>query len=163
MYVLDPQNGHRRRRLAYDRGTATLRHSARRVERSCRHLGADAMGMVQRVRHLRQGPPVAVDDQTLVDRVRSEILRNPTIPAGRINVNVEDGIVILRGQLDRLDQIRSLTEDAKRVRGVRDVVNYLHLPDTLAPNKEAAFSAGHDVVLATSPAAGTDEAAPHPS
>ena len=163
MYVFDPRAGRRRRHLAYDRSAAAVRHSARRVGRWGRRLSAEAVGMTQRVRHLRPSQAPAANDEALADRVRSTILRAATIPHGRINVNVQHGVVVLRGQLDRLDQIRSLNEAAKRVPGVREVVNYLHLPHTPAPNKAEALATDQDVVVSTAPADGAVGTAEHAS
>lgn len=163
MYALDPQTGRRRRHVAYDRGAAALRHTRRRLGRWGRRLSADTRGMARRLWHVLPGQPVAADDQTLVDRVRSVILRNPAVPNGRININVEDGVVVLRGQLDRPEQIQSLVEGARHVPGVRDVVSYLHLPETPAPNKMAAFAAGHDVVVPPPHSGGQESAGARPS
>lgn len=41
--------------------------------------------------------------------------------------------VVLRGEVDRPEQIRELEERTKRIRGVRDVESLLHLPKTLHP------------------------------
>jgi hypothetical protein len=155
MYLFDPQAGRRRRHMAYDRSAAAVRHSARRVGRWSRGMAADAVGLVQRVRHLRPSQAPAANDEALADRVRSTILRAASVPHGRININVQHGVVVLRGQLERLDQIRSLTEAAKRVPGVREVVSYLHLPQTPAPNKQEALATKQDVVISTAPADGT--------
>ena len=71
---------------------------------------------------LRAGHP---DDATLVDRVKSEIFRDPDVPKGQINVNAEYGRVILRGEVDSEDMIRDLVERARQVDGVEDVENQL--------------------------------------
>jgi len=51
-----------------------------------------------------------------------------------LNINAEEGCVVLRGQLDWTQQIRELEEAAGRVKGVRGVRNLLHLRNTPAPN-----------------------------
>jgi len=59
------------------------------------------------------GPP---NDEALADKVRSEVFRPEDAPKGSVNVNVQNGIVYLRGQLD--DQAR-IEELVRRARGVR--------------------------------------------
>jgi osmotically-inducible protein OsmY len=60
--------------------------------------------------------------------VESHIFRDPEVPQGRINLNVEDGVVVLRGQLERPEQIRHLEASVRKVPGVKGVKNLLHLP-----------------------------------
>ena len=69
------------------------------------------------------------------------MFRDPTIPKGRINVNAENGVIELRGQLDSADQIERIAARVRQVPGVLDVANLMHLPGTPAPNKEAALRA----------------------
>lgn len=81
------------------------------------------------------------DDNTLRDRVESELFREPGVEKGRLNVMVVDGVVDLRGELDTQQQIDSLVAQARAIEHVRDVRSYLHLPNTDAPNKESAIEA----------------------
>lgn len=73
------------------------------------------------------------DDVTLVDRVESEIFHDPAVPKGRMNINAEQGRVVLRGEVDQPEQISAVEAAVRTVPGVRDVENLLHLPDTPAP------------------------------
>jgi osmotically-inducible protein OsmY len=52
------------------------------------------------------------------------------VSKARINVNVEDGIVFLRGVAEREDEIERIGAVAERIPGVRAVENLLHTPDT---------------------------------
>src|SRR5215831_16770329 len=79
----------------------------------------------------RQAPKP--DDVTLARKVESEIFRDADVPKGKINVNVEDGVVYLRGELEQPDLIKDLESQARRVQGVRDVENLLHTPGQEAP------------------------------
>ena len=74
------------------------------------------------------------NDATLTQRVESQILRGRDVPKGAININAEEGVVVLRGELDRPEQIRELEDAAAHVKGVRAVRNLLHLRNTPAPN-----------------------------
>ena len=41
----------------------------------------------------------AWSDETLADKVRSEVFRDPMLPKGAVNLNVEAGRVVLRGEV----------------------------------------------------------------
>ena len=75
------------------------------------------------------------DDQTLVDRVESEIFRDRKEVKGKVNINAEEGLVVLRGQLDSQELIDDLVNAVREVDGVRNVENLLHTPGTEAPTK----------------------------
>ena len=60
------------------------------------------------------------------------MFRDPDIPKGRININAEGGVIVLRGELERPEQINAVEAAVRRVAGVRDVENLLHLPGTPA-------------------------------
>lgn len=83
-------------------------------------------------------PKPPADDQTLADRVRSEIFRRPDAPKDSVNVGVVDRVVHLRGEVKGPEEITRLVEDARKVPGVNDVRNLLHTPGTTAPAGGAA-------------------------
>ena len=82
------------------------------------------------------------DDLTILDRVESEVFGRQGFPKDRINADVVDGRLTLRGQLDSEEQIRSVVQAAGEVPGVVEVITFLHLPGTPAPNKADAREAG---------------------
>jgi osmotically-inducible protein OsmY len=134
-YFFDPQNGKRRRNVTRDRIAGTARSGARSTARAGRAVGAEAYGVTQKVQH-REEEPKELDDVTLTRKVETEIFREEHVPKGQINVNVEDGVVYLRGEADRPELVDELVEKARQVQGVRDVENLLHLPGEPAPMKE---------------------------
>jgi osmotically-inducible protein OsmY len=81
-------------------------------------------------------PREPIDDVTLTRKVESEIFRDADAPKDRISVNTEHGVVYLRGEVDRPEQIESLVAGAQKVQGVERVENLLHLPGTPAPMKQ---------------------------
>jgi len=81
------------------------------------------------------------DDNTLRDRIESEAFNHHTAPKGEYNLNVVDGIAVLRGQLDSEEDIQRLIELVAAVPDVQGVESFLHTPGTPAPNKEAAIEA----------------------
>jgi osmotically-inducible protein OsmY len=70
--------------------------------------------------------PKDYDDVTLARKVETEIFRPADVPKGSISVNVNDGVVELRGEIADQKQIDELGESAKQVDGVKDVRNLLH-------------------------------------
>ena len=91
--------------------------------------------MKQKATHLREEPK-DFDDVTLARKVETEIFRPEDAPKGSVNVNVENGVVYLRGEVERPELIDDLVGRARSVQGVREVENLLHLPGTPAPTKE---------------------------
>jgi hypothetical protein len=135
MFMADPERGRRRRTAARDRSAAMVRHGGRRLARFSRRMRASLYGLVQKARHLPHRPETPANDQMLTDRVLSQAFRDLDVPRGRINVNVEEGVVVLHGVLDQPEQIRKVEEAVKKVAGVRDVASYLHLPESPAPQE----------------------------
>ena len=107
-YFFDPDNGRKRRKEAIKRTAKAFRQTGRKGR---------------------------TDDVTLARKVESEIFRDAEVPAAQINVNVEDGVVYLRGELEHPDLIEDLGAQARKVQGVRAVENLLHGPGEEAPAK----------------------------
>ncbi|HEY7380926.1 MAG TPA: BON domain-containing protein [Gaiella sp.] len=53
---------------------------------------------------------------------------SPDAPKGEVNVNVEHGRVVLRGELATRELIDELERRVRKVVGVREVDNRLHVP-----------------------------------
>jgi osmotically-inducible protein OsmY len=129
---LDPQQGRRRRKQLADRTAGFFRRTGRRAERAGRGVGARVYGMSQQVQHLQEEPK-DYDDATLASKVETEIFRDADVPKGQINVNVQEGVVQLRGEVPSEDMLNDLVEKTREIQGVRDVESLLHLPGTPAP------------------------------
>jgi osmotically-inducible protein OsmY len=124
-YFMDPQNGRRRRHVTRDRALSLARLGLRRSRKLVHHASSDARGYVERV--LRSGRSAEqLDDATLVDRVESIVFRDRDVPKGQINVNAENGVVFLRGEVLEPELVTALEARVRKVRGVRDVQNLLH-------------------------------------
>jgi hypothetical protein len=131
-WFLDPQSGARRRNVTRDRVLARFRRAGRRGKRAARAVESEAYGLAMKATHLREEPK-EFDDVTLARKVETKLFRDPDVPKGDINVNAVDGVVYLRGQVPSPQQIDRLEDKARRVQGVRDVANLLHIPTTPAP------------------------------
>jgi osmotically-inducible protein OsmY len=134
-YFFDADNGRRRRALARDRVPALFRGGARRAERLGRGVQAEAYGVAQKVQHVREEPKPQPDDATLARKVETEIFRGADVPKGQINVNAENGVVVLRGEVEQPELINDLEKKTRKVQGVREVENLLHTPGTPAPTR----------------------------
>jgi len=134
-YFLDPNNGKRRRKMLIDRVGGLFRGGVRRGERLGRAAAAEAYGAKQKVTHLKEEPKPQPDDVTLARKVETEIFRDADVPKGQINVNAEQGKVVLRGEVPRPEMINDLVAKARKVQGVQEVENLLHLPKAPAPGR----------------------------
>jgi osmotically-inducible protein OsmY len=139
-YFFDPSLGRSRRTQARDRMGALVRTAGRKGERVARRTGAEGYGMWQRATHPRPEDREP-DDRKLADRVRSELLGRGDIPKGHVVVDVENGVVVLRGQVEQPDQVGEIEAATRSISGVGEVANLLHTGSTPAPNKQEALEA----------------------
>jgi len=109
-YFFDPQNGRARRK-------ETIKRIVQLSQRQRGRLTAGAQP----------------DDVTLARQVESEIFGDADLPKGQINVNAEEGKVVLRGEVESAEMIEELVSKARKVQGVQEVENLLHTPGQAAP------------------------------
>jgi osmotically-inducible protein OsmY len=132
LFFLDPVTGRRRRRTTTDRAAGTARRSWRRGGRAGRAVAAEAHGVSQKLQHMREEPK-DYDDATLAHKVETVIFRDADVPKGQIDVNAQDGVVQLRGEVPSTEMLDALVAKARDVQGVREVESLLHLPGAPAP------------------------------
>lgn len=130
-YFFNPQEGRRRRAEARDRIAAFFRSGVRDGEQLGHQASAQAEEIAEKGKELGQEP----DDVTLTQKVESEIFRDVDVPKGQVNVNAENGKIYLRGEVGKPELIEDLEQRARKVQGVQDVENLLHLPGAEAPSK----------------------------
>jgi osmotically-inducible protein OsmY len=133
-YYLDAQNGRRRRHVARDKALSAAKHASRRGRKLVHHVSSDARGYVERAKHVRGGAK-ELDDSTLVDKVESIVFRQRDVPKGQININAENGVVFLRGEVERPELVDALEARVRKVRGVKGVENLLHTRSQSAPEQ----------------------------
>lgn len=93
---------------------------------------ARAVGAAQRLRRRDPAPKPQMDDATLKAKVESTVFRDATAEKQRVTVSVVDGVVELRGEVKRPEQVTELEARARAVPEVRGVQSLLHLPKTPA-------------------------------
>jgi hypothetical protein len=128
-YLLDPISGARRRAMLRDRAGALMRDGRERLAEVSRQA-ADALGGNLRGLLPALGEAASPNDATLAAKVETILFRDRTLPRGRINVNVEQGIAVLRGEADTLAQAAEIARRVGRIGGIGRVENLLHLPGT---------------------------------
>jgi hyperosmotically inducible periplasmic protein len=140
VYFLDPERGKRRRHMARDRFLARMRRLGRDMRGSVRGAAAESYAMSHRMIHLVPRTTDIADDETLRQRIESQLFRDRHFPKGDLNINCEHGMVILRGEIDSPLEITQLEERVRRTPGVRGVQNLLHPHGTPAPNKQRSYN-----------------------
>jgi osmotically-inducible protein OsmY len=133
-YFLDKQAGARRRNTARDQAMALARRKAHDVAAKTDYVAGQAKGKVASMKPTRSDDRKYEDlgDAALARKVETEIFRADDAPKGKVDVNAENGVVFLRGEVER-DWIERLERDAEQVAGVKAVRNLLHAPGTPAP------------------------------
>ena len=68
-----------------------------------------------------------VSDDSISDMVRLKLASDPDVKGGALAVTVKDGVVTIGGSVETQRQIDKATKVAKKVKGVKQVVNNLTL------------------------------------
>ena len=131
--LLDPEP--RPRTACAARSIAVPRSGAVRCAAASARLASRGPGLPGKADAIRSlGEPAEwANDATLKERVESELLGDPKVPKGTININAEQGIVVLRGEVPTRQMREKLATRAGEIEGVWYVENLLHLPGEPAP------------------------------
>lgn len=139
--LFDGERGVRRREMLKSRGRGLFQMATQRMNKQTQIASDRVYGDAKERSHMFQPDNPNPDDNTLRDRIESEAFNHRTAPKGEYNLNVVDGIAVLRGQLDSEEDIQQLIELVAAVPDVLGVESFLHTPGTPAPNKETAIEA----------------------
>jgi hypothetical protein len=104
---------------------------------------SEGIALVQRARQGEAAPETApsapakadMDDATLARKVEPENYRESGVAKGKDDVSVVDGVVELRGEVKRPDDVRALEARTRAIPEVRGVQNLLHLAKTPSPTR----------------------------
>ena len=143
-FFLDPRAGRRRRHLARDRALSRLRRGERRAIGRARRAESHAVGVARRTINARRRVEEPADDLTLAQKVESQLFRRAGVPKGQVSVNAEEGVVFLRGVIERQEDIDRMGDEASRIEGVRAVENLVHTPGTPAPASRSKLERRRD-------------------
>ncbi len=121
MYIFDPQSGARRRAMARQRAQGRWNEAREYVRGKARYAAGHLQGYAHEARSMfQQDEPT---DQQLRERVRAQ-LGHLTDQASNIQVDVQDGVVTLRGSVPESDR-EKIEKGIRSIRGVREVANEL--------------------------------------
>lgn len=137
-FLMDPARGRARRARLVDQGGATIRRAARHAGRAVHAARSTAAGRLASATHREDHEDDLLDDVTLTSKVETELFRDPSVPKGAININVERGIVVLRGEVPDAEMRDRLAAEAGSIGGVWSVHNLLHLPGEVADEQPVA-------------------------
>jgi len=118
-YLFDPERGRTRRAKLADQSTAALRTARDKMMAKARYQQGVARGVAHSLAEAFQ-EPVEVDDETLLQKIKSEAVGRWDGPKRDLVIDVRDGNVIVRGPADR-DQAGELIRLVESVDGVRVV------------------------------------------
>jgi osmotically-inducible protein OsmY len=134
-HFLDPSSGRRRRHQLRDQAASKASSGASQAAGAATHAAAKAKGAVATATPSVPGTHRIddADDVTLARKVETEIFRGADAPKGQVSIDVQAGVVYLRGSVADESWINRLADGAKKVDGVKGVKNLLHRPGTPAP------------------------------
>jgi osmotically-inducible protein OsmY len=137
-WFLDPNDGTRRRNTTRDKALKLARKGKGEATQQATYATNTVKGKAAAVAPTTDREPAdeRLNDPALQAKVESEIFRSEDTPKDKVSVNVEDGVVYLRGELDDPSAAERLREAASKVDGVRGVQSLLHPPGEPAPSKE---------------------------
>jgi hypothetical protein len=136
-FLFDPERGTARRARLADQLAAIGRRGVHTAGRAARIGTSLAGGKLAAIRHAgSQGQP-DLNDAALAEKVESTLFRDPKVDKGLMNINVERGIVVLRGEVDSPKQRDQLEAAAAAIAGVWSVRNLLRVPGEPVPEELA--------------------------
>lgn len=136
VYLFDPRQGRGRRTILGGRIAAAGRRGSRSLGRVTRHAGSTLASTRARLSSTSGDDEGSVDDATITDRVESQVFRDQDLPKGELNIDTVDGVVMIRGQVERPDVMNEIVARTRRVDGVRDVRNLMRPPGKPVPHME---------------------------
>lgn len=126
-YFLDPAQGRRRRHVLRDRMLRAIRRTGRVSARKARFGVGRVRGLAARARGQIFPRTRAMDDRTVEQRIRSDVLRDVGLGRQEVDVRVERGVVTLRGDVSGRTLADDLIARVRSVPGVVDVAAMLRV------------------------------------
>lgn len=118
MYMFDEHRGAQRRARARDKVTHSGHVLGRRLRKGSKDLLNRAVGSLAELRSTLRDRLKPVDDDQLLDRVRSQ-LGHVVSHSGLLQVGVRDGCVMVRGPV-RDGEVEKIKNRLSKTRGVRE-------------------------------------------
>tara|TARA_Y100000052_G_scaffold22006_1_gene22479 strand:+ start:75386 stop:76066 length:681 start_codon:yes stop_codon:yes gene_type:complete len=117
--------------------TMADRHEAERI--------AWGVGLLQDVKNEIQvrekgGVVQNLNDEWITGRVRSRLFGDSEVKSVNVNIETYDGTVYLMGLARSQRELQKIAEHASKVRGVKEVVTYIQLPESRTRARQTAAS-----------------------
>jgi osmotically-inducible protein OsmY len=124
-YLFDPAEGKGRRKKLADRAARGGRRVARWSGKQVRFGEGKLQGLLASAKRpfTRRSP--ATDDATVLQRIRSDALRDAAVSTKDVEVEVRDGVATLRGTVADPALVDDLIARVAKTPGVRDVTSML--------------------------------------
>jgi osmotically-inducible protein OsmY len=119
-YLFDPDRGRSRRAKLADQLAAKARDAGESLRAQAKYQKGVLEGIAHEAASLFQEPK-ALDDETVLQKVRSEALGPADIDGSRIWIDVRDGHVSITGSLNDDEGKKRLLTLIERVEGVSSV------------------------------------------
>ena len=126
-YLFDPGHGKMRRHVLRDRSRRVVRVVGKKGSSKARFTSGRIRGALAVSRRLVTSPEVAVDDVTIVQRIRSDAFRRAGVSPHQVELRVEDGVATLRGSVDSPEHADALVQRVAKTPGVEDVAAMLRI------------------------------------
>src|SRR5215207_10666153 len=132
-WFMDPNDGTRRRHVLRDKTMKYARRGKDEAVRKADYAAGQVKGAASGATpSSREDADERLNDPALARKVESEVFRGEDIPKGKIDVNVEYGVVYLRGEVPDRDLMNELVARARKVEGVQGVENLTHVAGSQA-------------------------------
>ena len=121
MYLFDPDRGRSRRARLTDQVGAFFRNAGEKIGAKARYQRGVAQGAMHKMAEPFR-PDEGIDDSTLLQKVRSEALGRWPGPSQGVEIDVDSGIVTLRGPASpgQAEELIHLVEAVDGVEAVTD-------------------------------------------
>lgn len=120
-YLLDPDRGRSRRTRLYDQTSAVARKATRKSRSWIRYQKGAARGVAHKLSEPFREEGQFVDDDKLLQKVRSEALGHWDPASDDIEIDVDHGIVTLKGSVGTPGAHAELIDLIRRVDGVEAI------------------------------------------
>lgn len=137
-YYLDPDRGRARRTRHRDQLLAKSRRMTRELDKKATYVEGQLEGARARADGKGQFTPESDAD---VKQAITQRLSAIGVDTRDVVIDVTDGVVGLRGQIQRPEELKKVELETSQIPGVEKVDSWLHLPGQPAPNKAQSLSA----------------------
>jgi osmotically-inducible protein OsmY len=129
-YFFVGEQGAKRREQARERATELFGRGGDAAKEAGQTVSAGAERTKEEAQRAAE-QATDFDDQSLKQKVETEVLGEA--PTGQVDVNVANGVVTLRGELEQPGLIEDLEQRVRKVQGVRGVENLLQASESQPP------------------------------